>query len=81
MQPRDRHIPLVFVGQGVRARLVSIGGSPRIAHRLAELGFVPDVELSVVADNGEALVVAVGDARLALGYALAQALIVAVEDV
>ncbi|MGQ9483128.1 FeoA family protein [Chloroflexus sp.] len=81
MQPRDPHVPLVFVDQGVRTRLIRIGGSQRIAHRLAELGFVSGVELSVVADNGEALVVAVGDARLALEYALAQALIVAMEDV
>ncbi|MBO9322920.1 MAG: ferrous iron transport protein A [Roseiflexus sp.] len=74
----NHSIPLMFVGQGVRARLVGINGSQRTAHRLAELGFIPGVEVSVVADSGSALMVAVGDTRMALGYPLAQALLVAV---
>ena len=78
MQLHNHTIPLMFVGQGVRARLVGINGSQRTAHRLAELGFIPGVEVSVVADSGSALMVAVGDTRMALGYPLAQALLVAV---
>jgi ferrous iron transport protein A len=78
MQLHNHSIPLMFVGQGVRARLVGINGSQRTAHRLAELGFIPGVEVSVVADSGSALMVAVGDTRMALGYQLAQALLVAV---
>jgi|YNPBryunderm2012_1023409.scaffolds.fasta_scaffold17206_1 ferrous iron transport protein A len=78
MQLHNHSIPLMFVGQGVRARLVGINGSQRTAHRLAELGFVPGVEVSVVADSGSALMVAVGETRMALGYPLAQALLVAV---
>ncbi|ABQ88975.1 MULTISPECIES: FeoA family protein [unclassified Roseiflexus] len=78
MQLHNHSIPLMFVGQGVRARLVGINGSQRTAHRLAELGFIPGVEVSVVADSGSALMVAVGDTRMALGYPLAQALLVAV---
>ena len=78
MQLHNHSIPLMFVGHGVRARLVGINGSQRTAHRLAELGFVPGVEVSVVADSGSALMVAVGDTRMALGYPLAQALLVAV---
>ncbi|MCS6841952.1 MAG: ferrous iron transport protein A [Roseiflexus sp.] len=78
MQPHNQSIPLMYVGQGVRTRLVCISGSQRTAYRLAELGFVPGIEVSVVADSGSALMVAVGDARLALGYPLAQALLVTV---
>jgi ferrous iron transport protein A len=78
MQLHNHSIPLMFVGQGVRARLVGINGSQRTAHRLAELDFIPGVEVSVVADSGSALMVAVGDTRMALGYPLAQALLVAV---
>ncbi|MDW8214303.1 MAG: FeoA family protein [Roseiflexaceae bacterium] len=78
MQLHNQSLPLMFVGQGVRTRLVGISGSQRTAHRLAELGFVPGVEVSVVADSGSALMVAVGDTRLALGYPLAQALLVTV---
>ncbi len=80
MQLHNHSIPLMFVGQGVRARLVGINGSQRTAHRLAELGFIPGVEVSVVADSGSALMVAVGDTRMALGYPLAQALLVAVVE-
>ncbi len=78
MQLHNHSIPLMFVGQGVRARLVGINGSQRTAHRLAELGFIPGVEVSVVADSGSALMVAVGETRMVLGYPLAQALLVAV---
>ncbi len=78
MQLHNHSIPLMFVGQGVRARLVGINGSQRTAHRLAELGFIPGVEVSVVADSGSALMVAIGETRMALGYPLAQALLVAV---
>jgi ferrous iron transport protein A len=42
------------------------------------LMFVGQGEVSVVADSGSALMVAVGDTRMALGYPLAQALLVAV---
>ena len=80
MQLHNHSIPLMFVGQGVRTRLVGINGSQRTAHRLAELGFVPGVEVSVVADSGSALMVAVGETRMALGYPLAQALLVAIPE-
>ncbi|MEF3275608.1 MAG: ferrous iron transport protein A [Chloroflexus sp.] len=76
---QTRHpIPLRFVERGARARLVSVRSSQRIARRLTELGFIPGVELAVLADSGSALMVALGDTRMALEYPLTQALLVAV---
>lgn len=80
MYHHNQSIPLLFAGQGTRAQLIGINGNQRTAHRLAELGLVPGVELSVVADSGSALMISIGDTRLALGYPLAQALLVTVVE-
>ncbi|WP_298814596.1 FeoA family protein [Chloroflexus sp.] len=80
MKQTKHPIPLRFVDHGARAKLISIQSSQRIAHRLTELGFVPGVELSVLADSGSALMIALGDTRMALEYPLTQALLVAVLD-
>lgn len=69
-------LPLTLAGEGVTVRLVGITGSQRIAHRLAELGLTPGVTVTVLRDNGGALLIAVGDTRLALSYGLAQSVLV-----
>jgi ferrous iron transport protein A len=68
--------PLPMAGEGVTVRLAGIGGGQRAAHRLAELGLTPGVELTVLRDNGGTLLVAVGDTRLALGHGLAHSVLV-----
>ena len=65
-------LPLTMADSGQRLRLVSIGGDTRRSHRLTELGLTPGVELVVLRDDGGALLIAVGDTRLALGRGLAQ---------
>lgn len=70
-------LPLTMAESGRRLRLVSITGDARRAHRLTELGLTPGVELVVLRDDGGALLVAVGDTRLALGRGLAQQVLVA----
>lgn len=69
-------LPLALAGEGVTVRLVGITGNQRIAHRLAELGLTPGVTVTVLRDNGGALLIAVGDTRLALSYSLAQSVLV-----
>lgn len=78
MQPRaEPALPLTMADRGRRLRLVAIAGDARRAHRLTELGLTPGVELMVLRDDGGALLVAVGDTRLALGRGLAQQVLVA----
>jgi ferrous iron transport protein A len=72
--------PLALAGEGATVRLVAIQGGQRTAHRLAELGLTPGVTVTVLRDNGGALLVAVGDTRLALSYGLAQMVLVTGEE-
>lgn len=74
--PASPTLPLPLAGEGARVRLVTITGSQRNAHRLAELGLTPGIELTVMRDSGSSLLVAVGDTRLALGYGMAHSLLV-----
>ncbi len=69
-------LPLPLAGEGVAVRMVGINGGQRAAHRLAELGLSPGVELSVIRDNGGTLLVAIGDSRLALGAGVAHSVLV-----
>ncbi|NJN16948.1 MAG: ferrous iron transport protein A [Oscillochloris sp.] len=69
-------LPLPLAAEGALLRLVSVSGSQRTAHRLAELGLVPGVELSILQNNGGTLLIAVGDTRLVLGQGMAHAVLV-----
>ncbi|MCS6887756.1 FeoA family protein [Chloroflexus sp.] len=80
MKQTSHPIPLRFVQQGARAKLVGIQSSQRMSRRLSELGFVPGIELSVIADSGSALMIALGDSRMAIEYPLAHALLVTVVE-
>jgi ferrous iron transport protein A len=74
--PLSPTLPLPLAGEGVAVRIVAISGGQRAAHRLAELGLTPGVELTVMRDNGGTLLVAVGDTRLALGAGVAHTVLV-----
>lgn len=77
MKPRsDIALRLALAGIGARVRLVSLTGSPTIAHRLTELGLTPGVELEILQQNGGNFLLAVGDTRLAIGCGLAHTVLV-----
>lgn len=69
-------MPLTMAGEGAEIRVASIIGGQRSAHRLAELGLTPGVTLTVIRDSGGTLLIAIGDNRLALGYGMAQSVLV-----
>lgn len=48
--------------------------NPGVARRLAHMGIVPGVELTVLQDGGGPVLVAVGDTRIALGRGVARGL-------
>jgi Fe2+ transport system protein FeoA len=56
-----------------RVRVVRISGRPRLMQRLAVLGVVPGVPLTVVKPNGPTIV-SLGGARIAIGRGAAQSL-------
>ena len=54
-----------------RVRVVRVAGRPRLIQRLAALGVVPGVLLTVVKSHGPAIV-SLGGARIAIGKGAAQ---------
>ncbi len=69
-------MPLPFVNPGDRVRVAGFSRGGETEKRLAGMGVVPGCELQVMQREGEHLVVAVGHARLALGHAMAQKILV-----
>ena len=63
--------PLTQAVVGQSLRLVRIRGGRAFNHRLAELGLTPGITLRVVQDSGGPLLLAVRDARLAIGRGMA----------
>ena len=54
-------------------RVVRVAGRPRLIQRLAALGLVPGVSLTVLKPHGPAIV-SLGGARIAIGKAAAQSI-------
>jgi len=71
-------IPLIFLPQGSKATLSRISAGGRLKSRLAALGLTPGTELSVFQQNGGTLLISVRDSRLAIGYGVAQKIMVEV---
>jgi Fur family ferric uptake transcriptional regulator len=67
--------PLTDVAVGERVRLVSIGGDRGVGRRLADLGLIPDSEIQLVNNTG-AIIVALGNTRVALGRGVAAKILV-----
>ncbi|NCC35280.1 MAG: ferrous iron transport protein A [Chloroflexia bacterium] len=69
-------LPLSIAGTGARVQIVEFSGGMRSAHRLAELGLTPGSEVTILNNDGSALLLAVGDTRLGLGRGLAHKVLV-----
>ena len=63
---------LATVGGNRRVRVLRVVGGRRLVHRLAALGIVPGVYVTVDRSSGPALV-SVGDTRIAVGREVAAA--------
>lgn len=64
-------LTLSLVAPGQRVRVLDIAASHTVSHRLHALGIVPGATISVVQDDGNSLLVAVGDTRLGVTRGLA----------
>lgn len=69
----DSPLTLDHAARAERVRVVGVSGGRRLVHRLAALGVVPGVVLTVVRPSGPALIM-VGGARIAVGRAAAEAI-------
>mgnify|MGYP000509961753 CR=1 FL=1 len=65
-------IPLIMVGEGETAVLRSINGGIGVNKRLAEMGLVPDTEITVIKNNRPGgVILQVKDSKLCLGKGIA----------
>ncbi len=69
----DGPLTLDHAARAARVRVVGVSGGRRLVHRLAALGVVPGVVLTVVRPSGPALIM-VGGARIAVGRPAAEAI-------
>lgn len=76
----DRLLTLSLVAPGQRVRVVEITADQRVSQRLSDLGIIRGAILSIVQDNGAALLIAIGDTRLGLARGLAHRVRVLLEE-
>ena len=69
--PFGSRLTLDAVGRAATVRVLRVSGRPRLVQRLASLGVVPGVSLTVLKPHGPAIVT-MGGARIAIGKAAAQ---------
>ncbi len=74
---RHPPIPLSMVESGREVRLVSVRAGRGLAQRLAEMGFVPGVEIRVASNSGAGpIIVLIKGSRLVLGRGVAHKMLV-----
>ena len=69
-------IPLTMAERGDPVTIRKITGKDDVRQHLAELGFVVDTEITVVAELGGNLIVQVKDSRVALARGMANRIMI-----
>ena len=69
-------MPLTLVSPGEENRIRHIGGNPEIKQHLADLGFVPGGNVTVISALAGSLIVNVKDSRVALSRKMAEKIMV-----
>ena len=69
-------IPLTMAERGEPVTIRKITGKDEVRQHLAELGFVVDTEITVVAELGGGLIVQVKDAQVALDRGMANRILI-----
>lgn len=70
---------LDFAARGSRVRVVRVAGRPGLIQRLAAIGVVPGVLLTIVKPHGPSIV-SLGGARIAIGKSAAESVEIEVAD-
>ena len=71
-RPQNGQLTLAAAPRNSKVRVLQVLGRPRLMQRLAALGVVPGVVLTVVKPHGPAIV-SLGGARIAIGRSAANA--------
>ena len=78
-RPQDSRLTLAMAERNSKVRVLQVSGRPRLMQRLAALGVVPGVTLTVVKPHGPAIV-SLGGARIAIGRSAAKSIEIEVAD-
>ena len=78
-RPHNGIATLASVPRDSRVRVLQVSGRPRLIQRLAALGVVPGVLLTVLKPHSPAIV-SLGGARIAIGHAAANSVEIEVID-
>lgn len=70
-----QQLPLTFLKEGEKATVVQVRGNAEMSKHLADLGFVPGAEVSVVSGIQGDLIVSVKGAQVAIGKGAANHII------
>ena len=67
MMNKDILVPLGFVSEGKKVRIVSINGGSRIRNRINEMGLREGIDITIIQNTIGPVIIAIGQARFALG--------------
>jgi len=77
MTTTPKGFPLMMADEGVAVRILALRGGKGLSLRLTELGLNVGAEIQVLQRQGGGLLVARGEARIALGGGMAAKIVVA----
>lgn len=69
-------MPITLAGQGEEVMIQRVGGSQEIKNHLADLGFVPGADVSIITEIGGNLIVNVKESRVAISKEMARRIMV-----
>ncbi len=69
-------MPITLANQGEEVMIQRVGGSQEIKNHLADLGFVPGADVSIITEIGGNLIVNVKESRVAISKEMARRIMV-----
>lgn len=69
-------MPITLATQGEEVMIQRVGGSQEIKNHLADLGFVPGADVSIITEIGGNLIVNVKESRVAISKEMARRIMV-----
>ncbi|BCD68702.1 FeoA domain-containing protein [Nitratiruptor sp. YY09-18] len=73
-------MPLTMASVGRKLKIVDIRGGRKAIDRLLAMGISPGIEIKLLKNDGGPLLVKLGESRIALGFGLADKIIVEEEE-
>jgi len=68
--------PLTEIKAGTSAIVKEVRGGKNVRNRLMEIGIIEGTAIRVIANSGGSLIVQVGNSKFAMGYGMAEKIIV-----